>query len=167
MHQNQQKTQRKKVKPKKTPPKTEAKTVSITTSKFYWVTLTVFMVIFGLVYGYLLKVSVPAVALLLTSVLLMIGFAYYVRFSTSQLKNTTRATFIFVGASVIGFLIWAAIVLLLDFTGFSAQIAGSMSYYYFAITSLIICLISGAFIGDLIGKYRDKISAALEKRFNM
>jgi len=62
------------------------------------------MVVFGSVYGCLLKVSTAALALLLVSVLALIGFAYYIRFTRSTLKNTCRMTFIFVGASVIGFL---------------------------------------------------------------
>ncbi len=60
------------------------------------------MVVFGSVYGYVLKVSTGAIALLLVGVLALIGFAYRITFTQSNLKNTSRITFIFVCASVIG-----------------------------------------------------------------
>ena len=165
MPKNVPKIQPKKKKPKKTPLKNQTKQVSITTSKFYWVTLTAFMVIFGSVYGYLLKVSFAAIVLLLTSVLFIIGFAYYVRFTPSSLKTTKRATFIFVGASIIGFLIWVAIVAVFDWTGFWGHIADSIGDNFFAITSLVICLTSGATIGDLISKNNERINAFFRNRF--
>ena len=165
MPKNYTRTQPKKNKPKKTPVKTQTKPVSITASKLYWVTIATLMVIFGSVYGYLLKVSIAATTLLLVSVLVIIGFAYYIRFTPSTLKNKSRATFIFAGASVIGFLIWVAIVLLANSTGFWVQTGGSISDNFFAITSLIICLTSGALIGDLIGNNEERISTFLGNRF--
>jgi len=150
----------------KTKNKAQPKPVSITSSKAYWITLTLAMVVFGSVYGYIMKVAVAAIGLLLASVLFIIGLAFYLKFKPSTLKNSSRATFIFGGASIIGFLIWAAVVLLLDATGIWVEIAASIGDNFFAITSLIICLISGAILGDLIGNNKEKISLFLESKFS-
>lgn len=156
--------------PKKTKPKTknkaQPKPVSITSSKTYWITLTLVMVVFGSVYGYIMKVTVAAIGLLLASVLFLIGFTFYLKFKPSTLNNSGRATFIFGGASVIGFIIWVAVVLLSSATGLWVQIAGSIGDNFFAVTSLIICLTSGAFIGDLIGNNKEKISFFLQSKFS-
>ncbi len=89
------------------------------------------------------------------TILAVIGFAFSLGFKPSSYNK--KATFIFVGASVIGFGIWAAIVLSFNAIGINSQIASSIGIDFFAITSLIICLALGAFIGDLIGKNREKI----------
>jgi hypothetical protein len=124
------------------------------------------MVVFGSVYGYMMKVAAAAIGLLLASVLFIIAFAYYLRFKPSTLKTSVRATFVFVGACVIGFCIWAAVVLLSVATGLWVQIADSMGEGFFSITSMIICLIAGAFIGDLIGKNREQISIFLKNKLS-
>jgi hypothetical protein len=156
--------------PKKTKPKSknkvQPKTVSITSSKTYWIMLTLLMVVFGSVYGYIMRVAVAAIGLLLASVLLLIGFAYYLKFKPSTLKIASRATFLFAGASVIGFCIWVAVVLLSSVTGLWTQIAGSIGENFFVITTLIICLTSGAFIGDLIGMNKEKIIDFFQGKFS-
>ncbi len=76
-----------------------------------------------------------------------------------------RATFIFVGASIIGFSIWAAMVLSLNATGFDNKVVSSIGDSFFAVTTLIICLILGAFIGDLIGKNRAANSVVFANKF--
>ncbi len=152
-----------KLKNKKQPP---PKPVSITSSKTYWITLTVTMVVFGAAYGYIMKVAVAAIGLLLATVLVLIGFSFYLKFKPSTLSKSSRATFLFGGASIIGFLIWVAVVLLSSATGFWVQIADSIGDNFFAITSLIICLTSGAFIGDQIGNNKEKISLFFENKFN-
>lgn len=151
-----------KVKPKN---KAEPKTVSITSSKTYWLMLTLMMVVFGSVYSYIMKVAVAGIGLLLASVLFIIGFAYYLKFKPSPLKNSSRATFLFGGACIPGFGIWVAVILLSDVTGLWAQLAGSVGDYFFAITTLIICMISGAFIGDLIGFNKEKINLFFSRYF--
>jgi hypothetical protein len=93
----------------------------------------------------------------LGSILFLIGFAFYIGFKPYANYNK-RATFIFVGASIVGFCIWVAVVLFFNATGINSQIASSIGGSLFAVTSLIICLISGAFIGDLIGKNKEHIS---------
>jgi ABC-type antimicrobial peptide transport system permease subunit len=103
-----------------------------------------------------MKISVEKEALILGSILLVIGFAFYIGFKPSE-SYSKRATFIFVGASIVGFSIWAVMVLSFNATGIHSQIASSIGDDFFAITSLIICLILGAFIGDLIGKNRKAI----------
>ncbi len=166
MPKSHQKAQPKKVKPKKTKLETQPKQVSITSSKYYWLTLTLVMVVFGSVYGYMMKVAAAALGLLLASVLFIIAFAYYLRFKPSTLKTSVRATFVFVGACVIGFCIWAAVVLLSFATGLSVQITDSMGEGFFSITSMIICLVTGAFIGDLIGNNKEQISIFLKNKLS-
>ena len=162
MPKNRPKTQSKKSKPKKNQPKTQTKAVSITSSKLYWLVLATAMVVFGSAYGLAMKAALAAIALLVACVLVVIGFAYYLKFTPSTLKKTERATFLLAGASIVGFLIWVAVVLLSDATGLWLQIAATMGDNFFAITTLIICLVSGAFIGDLVGKNKEKISEGLE-----
>ena len=156
MPKNSPKTYPKKAKPKKIKPKDQPKRVNLLGRKSYWVTLTVTMVVFAFVYTDLLAIPLEKVGLLLSTILVMIGFAFYVGFK--PLSYNKRATFIFVGASVIGFSFWAAIVLSFDATGITSQIANSLGVNFFAVTTLLICLIAGAFIGDLIGRNREKIT---------
>ena len=111
MTKNYPKKQPKKVK-LKSKNKLAPKPVSITSSKTYWLALTLMMVVFGSVYGYMMKVVLAGIGLLLASVLFIIGFAYYLRFKPSLLKNSDRATFLFIGACILGFGIWAAVILL-------------------------------------------------------
>ena len=150
------KTQPKKTKPKKTKFKDQPKPVSLLKRKSYWITLTLFMVVFTIVFGYIMKISAEGEALILGTILSMIGFAFYLGFKPS-IKYDKRATFMFAGASIVGFCIWAAMVLSLNATGIILQIVNSIGTYFFAITSLIICLIAGAFIGDLIGKNKEAL----------
>ena len=156
------KTQPKKTKPKKNQPKAQPKPVSLLTRKSYWITLTLIMLVFTFVYGYLMEISVEKEALILGSIFSVIGFAFYLGFKPFPSYNK-RATFIFVGASIVGFSIWAVMVLSFNATGINSQIASSIGDDFFAITSLIICLILGAFIGDLIGKNRKAIELFANK----
>ena len=74
-----------------------------------------------------------------------------------EILISERATFFFVGASIIGFGIWVLIVLSLNALGVLVQISSSIGDSFFVITSLIICLVLGAFIGDFIGKNRETV----------
>jgi len=100
--------------------------------------------------------------LILGSILSILGLAFYVGFKSSE-GYDKRATFFFVGASIVGFGIWAVMVLSFMATGVISLISSSVGVDLFAITSLIICLILGALIGDLIGKNRETISLYAEK----
>jgi cation transport ATPase len=144
-------------KSKKTKPKLQPKPVSITTRKSYWITLTFSIIVLVFAFGYFESLTIENITLMLATVLLLIGFAFYIRFTPSNLTLNKRATSIFVGASIIGFCIWAAIVLSLNATYLHQQVSAAIGNGFFAITTLIICLISGAFIGDLIGKNIDGI----------
>ena len=145
---------------KKTKPKAQPETVNILKSKYYWVTLTLIIVVFTIAFGYVMQISLGKELLMLGVVFSVLGFAFYVGFKSPQ-SYSKRATFIFVGASIIGFSIWATIVLAFNATGLTSQISSSVGVELFAITSLIICLVLGAFIGDLLGKN----SEALESFF--
>ena len=52
----------------------------------------------------MMNISAAAIGIMLASVVIVIGFAGYIKFKPSTLKATIRATFIFAGASIIGFL---------------------------------------------------------------
>ena len=137
--------------PKKTKPKAQPETVNILKSKYYWLTLTVIILVFAIAFGYAMQISLGNELLMLGAVFSVLGFVFYVGFKSPQ-SYSKRATFIFVGISIIGFSIWAAIVLAFSATGVTSQISSSIGVEFFAITSLIICLVLGAFIGDLLGK---------------
>jgi hypothetical protein len=149
------KSQSKKSKSKKM--KTQPKPASLTTRKSYWVTLVTIVLVFSFVYGYLMKISLEKEALILGSILSIICFAFYIGFKPST-NYSKRATFIFVGASIVGFSLWTIMVLSLNAIGMQSQITDSIGEDFFAITSLMICLIIGAFVGDLIGKNRENLN---------
>jgi hypothetical protein len=142
--------------PKKTPPKAQSKPVSLMKSKYYWITLTVTVLVFTFAYGYSTQISAEKELLILGSILSVIGFAFYVGFKPSE-NYEKRATFIFIGASIVGFSIWAVMLLSFKATGINSQISSLIGEGFFAITSLIICLVSGALIGDFIGKNRETV----------
>jgi hypothetical protein len=154
------KNQSKKTKTK-TKFKDQPKTVSLMKSKTYWIALTSIMVIFSVIYGFLMNISLEKEALILGTIMAVIGFAFSIGFKPSS--YTKKATFIFVGASIIGFSIWAAIVLSFNALGITSQVGSSIGIDFFVITSLVICLIIGAFIGDLTGKNRDKIILFIQR----
>jgi 4-amino-4-deoxy-L-arabinose transferase-like glycosyltransferase len=128
----------------------QPKTPDITTKKSYWLMLTVFIVIIFSVAGYILKFAIVDLIVLMISIVLLIGLIGYVRISPSNLSASRRGTFLFVGASIIGFGIWAIIMLILMNTGTIDTLFGSNVFYI--LPSLIICLTAGAFIGELMGK---------------
>jgi len=158
------KTPPKKTKLKKNQPKAQPKP-SLLKSKYYWITLAVTILVFTVVLGYSIQISVGKELLMLGSIFSLIGLAFYIGFKPSE-NYDKRATFFFVGASIVGFSIWALMVLSFNASGVIAQISSSVGIDFFAITSLIICLILGAFIGDLIGKNRDKIALLTHKLRN-
>ena len=145
-----------KTRPKQTKPKAQSNPVSLMKSKYYWVTLALIILVFTFAYGYLMQISVGKELLILGSIFSVLGFAFYIGFKASTSYNK-RATFIFVGVSIVGFSIWAVMVLSFNAIGFESQISSSIGGDFFAITSLIICLVLGAFIGDLIGKNKEKV----------
>ncbi|MCL2172990.1 MAG: hypothetical protein LBH62_04610 [Nitrososphaerota archaeon] len=143
----------------KTKQKTPLSTPGITTKKWYWVMLTVVMVAVFSVVGYISNLDLIEIAVLMFVIAILIGLIGYVRITPSNLPATKRATFLFVGASVIGFGIWAAIMLVAINTELIASI---FSNPFFVIPSFIIFLIVGAFIGELLGKNR-RVQALLFK----
>lgn len=153
------KTQRKKTKAKIQP-----KPVNITTRKSYWITLTFALAVFAFVLGYSVNMVLNNIVLMLATVLSLIGFLFYLRFTPSTVAVGRRATFIFVGASIVGFSIWAMMVLSLNSFERHSQLVNALGGGFFAVTSLIICLISGAFIGDLVGKNKERISIFIDDK---
>ena len=123
--------------------------VSITKSKFYWITITVITIIAVLGYGIVARIAIAQLGLILAAVLSVIGVASYVRLKPSILTAKTRATYLFVGAAVIGFSIWAAMVLTLAATEIGAQ-SSVLGSQLFIVASQIIFLAIGAFIGEYL-----------------
>ncbi len=134
--------------------KDEPRPVSILSSKSYWVGLTVAMVVFGLALGIVSNVNPAAIAMMLGAVVAVIAFAGYLKFTKSAIRMKYKVTFIFAGVSIIGFLIWVATIYLIRIGNLEGLIVAPVGEGFFAITSLIICLVLGAFIGDLIGRSR-------------
>ena len=129
--------------------KAEPETPSFVAKKSYWITLSAVLAVVSAVFGVVMGISLAQTAF---SVVVLIGFVGFIRVSPSKLTLGKRAALIFIGASIIGFSIWAAIVLNLNSTGIMEQIVNSLGEQFFAVTSLAICLTSGAFIGELIGR---------------
>jgi hypothetical protein len=138
-----------KVKPKR---KAEPELPNITSKPSYWIMLTLVTVVAASVFGLVTGITLLRIAVLAVTIVVLIGFVGYIRVVPSNLSLSKRATFLFVGASVIGFSIWAAIILASNATGFMLQIVNSVGEQFFVVTSLASCLAVGAFIGDLIGK---------------
>ncbi len=152
-----------KTQPKKAKPKVQPKPVSITTSKFYWISLTTVIVIAVLGYGFLTGVALQKIALIMFTLLSVIALAWYIRVKPSTMPTKLRATYMFVGAAVIGFCIWAATVVVLGATGVGVQVSNSLGDQLFIITSQVIFFVIGAFIGDWVGINRNLITAFFSK----
>lgn len=134
-----------KVKPKR---KVEPEVPGITTKKSYWLMLLAVLVVFSVVFGGVLGFGLVKSALLAATVAVLIGTVGVIRVSKSSLSFGKRATFVFVGASVIGFSIWAAFAL-----AFMPLLA-AVGNEFFVFTSLAICLGAGALMGELLGRCR-------------
>ena len=126
--------------------------VSITSKKSYWITLTSVTVFATAVYAYAIGIALPQIALLVAAVVLALGFVGYVRVTPSKFVTFWRAVFIFAGISIIGFSIWAAMIYYSMQTGVLASVVNSLGDQFFGVTSLVICLAVGGFIGELISK---------------
>jgi hypothetical protein len=134
-----------KVKPKG---KVESQSPSFIASKPYWIVLTVLLVVVSAVFGGVLGFDWLRSAVLMVMVAVLIGTVGFIYVSKSALPFSKRATFIFAGASVIGFCIWAAFAVLL-----MPQIA-AFGDAFFVVSSLVICLTVGAVIGELLGRIK-------------
>jgi FtsH-binding integral membrane protein len=132
--------------------KVEPEPASITTKKSYWISLLLFTAIAVSLAAYAINLAWLNIAVLTVTVVVLIGFIGYIRVTPSTMPVSRRATFLFVGASVIGFCIWTAIILVFNTTGFTVQVAEVLGGHFFIVTSFVICLTSGALIGDLISK---------------
>ena len=111
------------------------------------------------VFAFVLGIALLRIAILMVTIVVLLGFMGYLRVVPSSLTLSKRATYLFVGASIIGFSIWAAIILFSRATGLILQMLNSVGEQFFIVTSLVICLTVGAFIGELIGKNIEKIVA--------
>jgi hypothetical protein len=152
-----------KTQPKKIKLKVQPKPLSITTNKFYWIGLTIATVIAVLGYGILTEVAIQKIVLIMLTLLSVIALAWYIRVKPNTMTTKLRATYMFVGAAVIGFSIWAVTVVVLGATGLGIQVSNSLGDQLFIITSQVIFFVIGAFIGDLVGINRNSISAFFSK----
>jgi hypothetical protein len=131
-------------------PKAQAQAPSITTKKEYWIVLTAVLAVVTAVFGVTAGFSLARTALLIVTVVVVIGFVGLIRSGKSDLSLSKRATFIFAGASVIGFAIWAALTL----SGAVTPLAVEAGEEFYAVSSLVTCLTLGAWIGELLGRSR-------------
>jgi hypothetical protein len=134
----------------KTKPKAKAKpqTPTLTATKPYWIILTAMLAVVTAVFGALVCMSLERTALLIVTVVVVIGFVGLIRTGKSELPLSKRATFIFAGASIIGFIIWAALTL----TGALAPVVVAVGQEFYVVNSLPTCLVAGAWIGELLGR---------------
>ena len=140
-----------KVKPKRN---AEPEETSFTTKKAYWITLSGVLAITAAVLSLLIGLDATRAVIFTITVLVPIGVYGYIRVTPSNLSLSKRLTFLFIGASVIGFGIWAAIVLIGGFYGLTASLVNAWGSQFFVTTSLVICFSVGIFVGELIGKIK-------------
>jgi hypothetical protein len=141
--QNQKQKQKTKKKAKAVP-----ETPGITTKKSYWVFLSVLFAVVSAVFGVTMNLSIGQTAFLTITIVVLIAVIGFIRTTPSNLSLSKRATFIFAGASIIGFIIWAAITL----SGAMTPIAQENGEDFIAVTSFALCLTVGAFIGEMLGR---------------
>jgi hypothetical protein len=134
-----------KVKPKQ---KAQPQTQSITATKPYWIILTAMLAVVTAVFGALVGMSLERTALVVVTVVVVIGFVGLVRTGKSELPLSKRATFVFAGASIIGFIIWAALTL----SAALAPVVVAVGQDFYVVTSLTTCIAAGACIGELLGR---------------
>ncbi len=151
--------QKPKTKPKR---KAEPEVPGFTTKKTYWVMLATVLAVTSAVLGLISGLNVLKTTVLTVAMVVPIGCIGYIRVSPSKLSLSKRATFLFIGISVIGFGIWAAIVLLGGRYGLTTQMINALGSQLFIVTSLVICFSVGAVIGELIGRSK----AVQERLFN-
>ena len=139
-------------------PKAKAKLqpeqASITAKKSYWLMLAAVLGVATAVFAVTLNIGLTRTAVLTASVLAVIGAMGFIRTTKSNFRTVYRAVFVFGGMSIGGFLIWAAMVYLTDAAGLATQILDSLGDQFFSVTTLAICLSTGAFVGDLISKIK-------------
>lgn len=143
-------------KPSKTRPKQKTKqkskaqpqAQSITATKTYWIILTAMLAVVTAAFGALEGIGLTGTALLTVTVVIVIGFVGLIRTGKSNLSLSKRATFIFAGASVIGFIIWAA----LTESGAMAPVESAVGTEFYVVNSLATCLTAGAWIGELLSR---------------
>ncbi len=136
-----------KAKPKgKVKPEPEA--ASITANPTYWVVLTVVFAVVSAAFSGILGFNLVRAVVVIATVAVLIAAVGFIRVSPSKLSLGKRATFVFVGASVIGFGIWAALALAL-----MPQLVALDDQFY-VVASLAICLAVGAVVGELISRIR-------------
>ncbi len=144
-----------KAKPKVKPnrkAKAEPEAPGITTKPMYWLVLAAVLAVVSAVFGLTMGLDAVKLAILVAAVVVPVGCIGYVRVSPSKLTISKRATFLFMGVSIIGFGIWAAIVMVGGNYGLTAQITEALGSQFFVVTSLAICLSVGSVIGELIGR---------------
>jgi len=129
--------------------KVQPETPGITTQKWYWIMLTIVMVAVFSVASYLMGLNLSNIVVLMFTIVFLCSLMGYVGVTPSVLSKSKRATFLFAGASVIGFSIWAVIMLISMAVGL---IDNLFSDSFLIIPSLILCLIAGSFIGEFLGK---------------
>ena len=126
--------------------KAEQQPTRLTNKKSYWITLTTVFAIASAVFGQMQGFRLIQTVLLAITISVVIGMVGFIGVSPSSLSFSKRATFIFVGASVAGFGIWAVLAIVV------LPQLGAIVDEFFIFTSFIICLAIGAFIGELIGR---------------
>ncbi|MCL2134244.1 MAG: hypothetical protein FWH37_01640 [Candidatus Bathyarchaeota archaeon] len=129
--------------------KIQPETPGITTRKSYWVMLTLFMVIVFSIASFILGLGVVNTVVLMLTITFLLSLIGFVSTTSSNLSKSKRATFLFAGASIIGFGVWAIIAIVSTATGLIENLFADTFYL---IPSIVICLTAGAFIGELLGK---------------
>jgi FtsH-binding integral membrane protein len=141
--------------------KAQTQTPGITANKSYWLVLAVLFAVVSTVFGATMGLTISQTVILVITIVLLIGVIGFIRVTPSNLSLSKRATFLFAGASIIGFSIWAAITL----SGLMTPVAQESGEVFTAVTSFAICLTVGVLIGEMLGrskKIQDRLFLGLK-----
>lgn len=123
--------------------------------KLYWIVGAVNLTIIALITGYLMNLPLHRIVLAIVAAQVLSAFTYYIM---TKPTVTGRIFYIVVGIGGLGGIFWFLLQLLMMQTGFRLQLINLTGYVgddLFALISLIVFWVLGAFVGDWIGKKRN------------
>jgi len=114
-----------------------------------WIVTLLLIIVSGAIAYFILHSSIERVVSATALTFICIGIAYYIRVKPSMKVN--RALYIWLGVTPIGFCIW----ILWGVSGLGKFITNLIGPMPSLLISWAVCLSTGAYIGDWIGKRRN------------
>jgi hypothetical protein len=113
-----------------------------------WIIFTIASVIIAVLNGYFLNISFERVSVVVATILVTFGFAFYIRIKPSRSGN--RFFFIIMGICLGSFL-----TLLFMYFMTVTRLSRNVNANFYLVLALIIFFVVGGLIGDWIGKRRN------------